>query len=197
VNSDGDIIERAREAWQRHRQGAAWADWMLVGEALTLGRELAMREVEAKHPEGRRYNVVMGKWLERHGFDNMDKSDRSRLMECMASREAIEQWRNSLTTTQKLQCNYPKIVLKRWRRATGQIKTKPKKRGKTLREICNELDAENHRLKEKLARLPELDALKQEIVRLKQENARLLKRLCPDDWNGGRALDVVTTLRSQ
>ncbi len=174
------IIERAREAWQRHRQGAPWDDWMLIGKALTLGRELAMREAEAKRPGGRRCNAVMGKWLERHGFDNMDKSDRSRLMDCMANREAIKQWRNSLTTIQKLQCNYPKAVLKKWRRATGQIKTKPK-RGKTLREICNELDAENHSLKEKLSGL---DALKQEIVRLKQENARLLKRLHPEEWNG-------------
>ena len=184
VNSSDTIIERAREAWARHRHGAGWDDWMLIGEALTLGREFAMRAAEAKRPEGRRYNVVMGNWLTRHGFDNMDKADRSRLMECMGHREAIEQWRNNLTATQKLQCNYPKAVLKKWRRETGQIKTKPKKRGKTLREICLELDSENDGLREKLARLPELVALKQEIVRLKQENARLLKQLCPDDWNG-------------
>ncbi len=166
VNSSDTIIERAREAWARHRHGAGWDDWMLIGEALTLGREFAMRAAEAKRPEGRRYNVVMGNWLTRHGFDNMDKADRSRLMECMGHREAIEQWRNNLTATQKLQCNYPKAVLKKWRRETGQIKTKPKKRGKTLREICLELDSENDGLREKLARLPELVALKQEIVRL-------------------------------
>jgi hypothetical protein len=184
VNS---IIERARQAWQRHRQGAPWHDWMLIGEALTLGREIAMREAEAKRPEGRRYNTAMGKWLARHGFDNMDKADRSRLMECMAHREVIEQWRNTLTTTQKLVCNYPRAVLKKWRKAAGNINNKPK-RGKTLREIATELDAENHRLKEKLGRLPgENRCLKEEIIRLKQENARLLKRLHPDDWEAEAA----------
>jgi hypothetical protein len=150
MNSD-ETIERAREAWQRHRQGAAWGDWMLIGEALILGREVALGEAEAKRSEGRRYNVVMAKWLEQNGFDNMDKADRSRLLECMASREAIETWRNTLTVTQRLQCNYPRAVLRKWRRATGQIKTKPKKRGKALQEICTELDAENHRLKQDLA----------------------------------------------
>src|SRR2546428_4415943 len=80
IQGDGDIIERAQEAWQRHRQGAAWADWMLIGEALTLGRELAMGEAEAKRPEARRYHALLGKWLERHGFRKMDKSDRPRLV---------------------------------------------------------------------------------------------------------------------
>jgi hypothetical protein len=193
VNS---IIERAQEAWQRHRQGAPWEDWVTIGEALILGRELAMREAEAKRPEGRRYNATMGKWLAQHGFDNMDKADRSRLMECMAHREAIENWRNTLTATQRLQCNYPKAVLKRWRRVTGQIKTKPKKQGKTLRESATELDTENNLLKQKLANLPELvQRQQQEIIRLKQENARLLKQLWPDDWDG-RGQERLQPIRS-
>jgi hypothetical protein len=120
VNSSDETIERAREAWQRHRQGAAWDDWMLIGKALVLGRDVAMREAEAKRPGGRRYNAAMTNWMERHGFDNMDKSDRCRLMECMANREAIENWRNTLTATQRFQCNYPRVVLRNWRRETGQ-----------------------------------------------------------------------------
>src|SRR5437879_13243537 len=156
----------------------------MIGEAHVLGRALAMQAAETNKPVGARYNKAMSAWLAEHGFDSMDKSDRSRLMECMDNREAIEPWRNTLTATERLQCNHPRVVLRKWKAATKQ--TKPKKRGKSWQEICNELDAENYRLKQELARLPELDALnhqlKQEITRIKTENARLLKQLWPDDW---------------
>ncbi len=74
-----------------------WDKWMAVGAALAVGREEAMYLAGTNNPEGKNYNKCFGDWLKQHGFDKIDKGDRSRLFECGEHRVEIEVWRATLT----------------------------------------------------------------------------------------------------
>jgi hypothetical protein len=79
VISDDKEIREGQEAWSRLKKHMSWSDWTSVGRAHLKGRQAAMREANTNEPTGRRYNQIFGEWLTRHGFDDIDKGDRSRL----------------------------------------------------------------------------------------------------------------------
>src|SRR5260370_39187829 len=73
-------IREGQEAWSRLKKHMSWSDWMSVGRAHIKGRTVAMGEANTNEPTGRRYNQIFGEWLTRHGFADIDKGDRSRLL---------------------------------------------------------------------------------------------------------------------
>ena len=115
---DEAVVQHGREAFERITSNATWTDWLAVGEALRRLRTAAMREAFTNEPVGSRYNEAFGQRLHQHGFDKLDKADRSRLFECMKHREEIEAWRSTIALNKQLQWNHPGTVLRRWKAAT-------------------------------------------------------------------------------
>ena len=76
---------------ERQRRGLD--DWMDIAEALQVGRAEGMRAAQTNEPKGKRYEKIMGEWLVAHSFHIVDKGTRTRLLECLQHREAIEKWR--------------------------------------------------------------------------------------------------------
>ena len=144
------VSRQGSEAWQRLSKDANWSDWLQVGEALQVGRELAMNKAETNKPEGKGYNTAFGEWLIKYKLDTLDKGARSRLFDVMAYLPEIEKWRQTLTLTERLKLNNPHSVLRRWKAST-QIKTTADK--STLRDSVIALSEENHKLKELVAKL--------------------------------------------
>jgi hypothetical protein len=153
-------VRRGQEAWQRHIQkgDATWNDWMAIGDALLIGRQDAMAAAETNQPIGSRYNSKFSNWLVRHHFDNIDKGDRSHLLEVIDNRPAIEAWRATLTLTVRLRLNHPSSVLRKWKAGTEGKEWKP-----TLRESIANLSEDNAKLKREVeeltARLQEAEYL--------------------------------------
>jgi hypothetical protein len=151
--SEETQIRSGIEALKRLASGQAWTDWLVVGAALLVGRSAAMHEANSNQPVGRRYNEIFGDWLARHGFDRIDKSVRSRLMECMDHRAEIEAWRSTLPLNKRMQLNYPATVLKHWKSATEvpkqDMKVSPMAK---VRASLAETIEENHRLKQEIDR---------------------------------------------
>jgi hypothetical protein len=114
--SADQCIRAGQEAWKRLSSGESWNDWLLVGEALLIGRTDAMQTAHTNVPAGRRYNEDYSSWLKATKFDGIDKAVRSRLFECLKHRDAIERWRATLTTSQRLKLNHPQAVLRRWQK---------------------------------------------------------------------------------
>jgi hypothetical protein len=111
-------IQAGQAAWQRLNDCQTWNDWLLVGEALLVGRSEAMTAARTNKPEGRRYNEEMAAWLKATNFTNIDKGTRSRLLDCIEHRAEIEKWRATLTTTERLKINHPTSILRHWQRKT-------------------------------------------------------------------------------
>ena len=133
TNKDYDRIGYSGQvAWKRLKKGGRdWGDWITVGEALTAGREVAMRGAETNQPEGAAYNQLFGQWLTRYGLHDMDKSDRARLLKVMEHLGDLE-WRQSLDMTQRLKLNHPSTVWRHWQKATKVTKPKPILRPKAV-----------------------------------------------------------------
>jgi hypothetical protein len=150
VISEDEEIRRGQEAWSRLKKHMSWTDWTSVGKAHLKGRTVAMGEANTNEPTGRRYNQIFGEWLTRHGFDDIDKGDRSRLFEVMEHLDEIETWLATVPTSNRLRLNHPVTVLRKWRACT-QIPTQSKKPPKAahrsaalrVKKLRVELDAAN------------------------------------------------------
>jgi hypothetical protein len=169
-------------AWGRVKraQSRAWGDWMTVGEGLLQGRHWAMQQAGTNRPEGKGYVLNFAEWLKRWKVDDMDKSDRAKLLQLMEERPAVEEWRATLTDRERRNLNNPIAVWRRWT-ADTRVK-KPKTRTANVsgaeygraRDTVEQLQARIVELEEELA------ALRNATVELKEELAEAretIKRL--------------------
>lgn len=145
------VARQGTLAWARLKKGKSWTDWLQVGEALQVGREWAMNQASTNQPEGKAYNVAFGEWLAKYKLDDMDKGDRSRLFAVMDNLPAIDEWRLTLTLTERLKLNHPQAVLRKWKSFVEP--EKPKSDKPTLRDSVIDLSEENERLKAHIAEL--------------------------------------------
>jgi hypothetical protein len=105
-----EIVRRGQEAMERQRR--RFEDWLLIAEALDVGRAQIMRDVHTNTPTGKRYEKAMGGWLTANGFREINKATRSQLLECLRYRAAIEKWRSTLTDSDRFKFNHPDTVLR-------------------------------------------------------------------------------------
>jgi hypothetical protein len=123
-----EIGRSAMAAWKRIKtaQSRMWGDWMVVGEGLMEGRRWAMQKAGVNSPEGKAYIIAFGEWLKKYRVDDMDKSDRAKLLQLMEERPAVEEWRASLTDWERRNTNNPVIVWRKWTAATRVKKPRPR-----------------------------------------------------------------------
>lgn len=111
------IIRAAQEAWGRLSAFQTYDDWMIIGEALLIGRNEALRAAQTDRPQGRHYNEAFSNWLKEHKLDGIDKGARSRLLKCIEHREEIEIWRAAQPMSEKLKLNHPETILCHWQQS--------------------------------------------------------------------------------
>jgi hypothetical protein len=145
-----EIVNRAKQAWQRLQHGQSWRDWLQIGAALEFLRNEALHEAHTNAPTGSRYADTFSRRMVQCALDEVHKSVRSRLFECLQHRAEIEAWRDALPLNQRLKLNHPTTVLRHWREAT---KPPEKKSNKTLSPVATlkavvvQLEEDNDRLK--------------------------------------------------
>jgi hypothetical protein len=119
-----DPIKAGQQAWERLQAHQTWDDWKAVGFALAEGRTRAMAAARTNQPRGSRYNKIYSGWLGARGFDNLGKSTRARLLQCIEQIDEIETWFRTLKADKRLKLNHPTTVLSAWKRAMAP-KPKP------------------------------------------------------------------------
>lgn len=168
MTADYEAVGKAMmQAWKRIKgaQKKLWGDWMIVGDGLMEGRRWAMKQANTDKPEGKAYNVAYSEWLNRYKMTDMHEADRTKLLQLMEERPAIEEWRASLEPHDRMNLNHPTTVWRKWR-----AKTRPKKKRKPgtsaseaarARATIEELQARIVELEEELgaarARIAELE----------------------------------------
>jgi hypothetical protein len=111
-NLEQEAINHGREAWGRLKHDQTFEDWLLVGQALEIGRGWARRRANA--PSGRGFNEAFSGWLTDNGFAEIDKGTRSRLADIIEHRAEIEAWRQKLSLRERLRKNHPNSVWRGW-----------------------------------------------------------------------------------
>jgi hypothetical protein len=99
-----------------------WNDWLMVGEALRVGRRLSMHRAGTNRPAGKGYAQEFSRWLVANRLDDMDGADRVKLLVVMDNLPAIEAWRLSLTDAKRMTLNHPATVLRNWREDTADAR---------------------------------------------------------------------------
>jgi hypothetical protein len=173
------VYRQGEAAWKRVKKEQNWNDWMMIGEALDLGREeikdqLGLSGIN-KRRLGRGFNVAFSAWKEEHGFSDMDDHTASDLMELIAKRPEFESWRSRLPKEQRLRWNHPSTMLRNWKRLTElPNKKKAGEQKPTLRESVAKLDEAN------ATKDCEIASLKEHIAEL--EAARHSDPVSADAW---------------
>jgi hypothetical protein len=111
-----EVVRRGQEAMERKRR--SFDDWMLIAEALDVGRSETMRAIHTNQPVGARFEKAMGEWLFAQSFHLIDKCTRNHLLECRKHRADINKWRARLTEPEQFRFNHPTTVLRKWQAAT-------------------------------------------------------------------------------
>ena len=123
-------------AWTRVKKAQArmWGEWMTIGEGLLEGRRWAMNRAGTNRPEGKGFVMAYSEWLKRYKVDDMDKSDRAKLLQLMEERPGVEEWRATLTDYDRRNLNNPTIVWRKWTAATRVKKPKSRTEGVSATE---------------------------------------------------------------
>jgi len=159
-------IEAAKAAWGRLQEGNTWEDWCLVGSGLMVGVKHAMNISKKEH--GKKFNIVMGPWLEKHGFDDVDPRTRSCLRTIFEDRDILK-WRSGLNAPGKrASFNHPAVVLSAYRRAHNGPAVRKSAEAK-LKEVLVKVK----KLAKEIEPSPALDPLVDAVV-------DYLKTLTPD-----------------
>jgi len=148
-----EIGKAAMQAWGRIKKTHTklWGEWMVVGEGLIEGRRWAMQQAGTNTPEGKGYVVAFGEYLARYKLDDMDKSDRAKLLQLMEERPAVEEWRATLPTNQRRDLNNPTLVWRKWQSDT-KVKNprKPSPEGARARQLVEQQQGRITELEEEL-----------------------------------------------
>ena len=140
TDRDSDTLDRIgramMKAWSRLKRPKRkeWSEWMIIGEGLLEGRRWAMQVANVNRPQGKGYGTAFNEWLRRYKVDDMDKSDRAKLLRLMEQRPAIEEWRGTLTTSERLNLNNPTLVWRRWTADTRVKNPRPRTAGVSATE---------------------------------------------------------------
>ena len=152
--TDDDPVALGRAAWGRIKEASrkSWGDWKLLGAALLVGKKHALNVANKFRPEGSKYNKAFGDWCQVHGLDEIDKSDRGKLLKIMENIDEIEKWRAKLPEGKRVQLNHPSSVWRAWTcpnrgnrgrprtyQSNGKVNGEPFTfSGKTLRRVPGE-----------------------------------------------------------
>jgi hypothetical protein len=146
-------IDDGRKAWDRLRNHSTFEDWKAVGKACVIGQSTAMRDAHVNKAKGRSYNAAIAAWSKKHGFADLDKGVRSRLLDVMSNLAGIEAELAKLPLNERLKKNHPNTVWRFWQTATKPKDSEPKPKRILIPQA------------EHMALIAELDRLAHEVSR--------------------------------
>jgi hypothetical protein len=98
-NATTRTIRAGRDAWEEISRAESFESWKLIGGALAVGKQHALKVTGANAAWGRNCSRAFSEWMKQHGFDKIAKSVRSVAIESHENANAIEAWRGDTTGT--------------------------------------------------------------------------------------------------
>jgi hypothetical protein len=101
------------DAWHLTQKSASFENWRAIGQALTIGRDIAVRASGVT--TGKHYAKGFYAWANQYGFAGMHKSERWAAVDLAENIDAIEAWRSTLPEKERQRLINPLSNTRRWR----------------------------------------------------------------------------------
>jgi hypothetical protein len=108
-------IREGMDAWCDLSRANSFESWKRIGQALSIGKQRALKLTGSNRAWGQNYSREFGIWLKEHQFDRMPGPTRSVAITLAEHEAEITAWRNGLPEKQRRRLINPQSVVKRWR----------------------------------------------------------------------------------
>jgi hypothetical protein len=107
--------QEAADAADRLKRGQSWDDWLKIGTFLNIGRNKAMLRAGTNEPIGARYIKAFSEWMAVYPWiGDIDKATRIHAMWAVDNIDDLTRLRENMGLTQRLACNHPTSMRRRW-----------------------------------------------------------------------------------
>jgi hypothetical protein len=107
--------QEAADAADRLKRGQSWDDWLKIGTFLNIGRNKAMLRAGTNEPIGARYIKAFSEWMGVYPWiGDIDKATRVHAMWAVDHIDDLTRLRENMGLTQRLACNHPTSMRRRW-----------------------------------------------------------------------------------
>ena len=165
--------QEAAEAADRLKRGQAWDDWVKIGVFLNIGRNKAMLRAGTNEPIGARYIKAFSEWMSAYAWiGDIDKATRVHAMWCIDHLEDCTRLRENMGLTQRLTCNHPTTMRRRWDKAQKEGEKaaptagKKESRADVIQRELEQVAAERDKWKHKAEKDGSLFDLKQDSTKI-------------------------------
>lgn len=164
--------QEAADAADRLKRGQSWDDWIKIGTFLNIGRNKSMLRAGTNEPIGARYIKAFSEWMGSYEWiGDIDKATRTHAMWCIDHLPELVKLRENMGLTQRLTCNHPTTMRRRWEKAQKELdkpKTTDKKEPKSaaLERELEQVAAERDKWRHKAEKDGSLFDLKQDTVKI-------------------------------
>jgi hypothetical protein len=118
--------QEAADAADRLKRGQSWDDWIKIGTFLNIGRNKAMLRAGTNEPIGARYIKAFSEWMAGYAWiGEIDKATRTHAMWCVDHSDDLARLRENMGLTQRLSCNHPTTMRRRWDKANKETDKAP------------------------------------------------------------------------
>ena len=125
--ADNQLAHNAMLSWGRIKraQSRTWAEWMTIGEGLLAGRTWAMQKAGTNEPHGKGYALSFNEWLRDWKLNDLNRTDRAKLLQLMEELPEVEEWRASLTEHERRNLNNPTSIWRKWKAFGRRKRSRP------------------------------------------------------------------------
>jgi hypothetical protein len=165
--------QEAADAADRLKRGQSWDDWLKIGTFLNIGRNKAMLRAGTNEPIGARYIKAFSEWMAVYPWiGDIDKATRVHAMWAVDHVADLTRLRENMGLTQRLACNHPTSMRRRWDKAQKEGEKaaptagKKESRADVIQRELEAVAAERDKWRHKAEKDGSLFDLKQDTVKI-------------------------------
>ena len=189
--------QEAAEAADRLKRGQAWDDWVKIGVFLNIGRNKAMLRAGTNEPIGARYIKAFSEWMSAYAWiGDIDKATRVHAMWCIDHLEDCTRLRENMGLTQRLNCNHPTTMRRRWDKSQKEGEKaaptggKKESRADVIQRELEQVAAERDKWKHKA----EKDG---SLFDLKQDSTKIIASVIAQNMSPHRLRELMKALEAE
>ena len=189
--------QEAADAADRLKRGQSWDDWLKIGTFLNIGRNKAMLRAGTNEPIGARYIKAFSEWMGSYAWiGDIDKATRTHSMWCVDHLDELAKLRENMGLTQRMTCNHPTTMRRRWDKAqkdgekVAPAAGKKESRADVIQRELETVAAERDKWKHKA----EKDG---SLFDLKQDSTKIIASVIASNMSPHRLRELMKALEAE